>query len=339
LWHGLRSRGRRHGLGLQHRLCVLHRATETGGHHRDPHFAAHGRIEHRAHHHRGVLVSEGFHRRAHFLEFADGEVHAGGDVHQHALGAGEVHVLQQRALQRRLGRAHRAVLADGDSGTHHGHAHLRHDRAHVGEVHVDETRPGDDVRDALHRAQQHLIGRLEGVDEGDLAAQHRSQLVVGDHDQGIDVLGQFGDALLRREHALVALEAEGLGHHRHHQDVHLLRHLRHHRRGAGTGAAAHTGGDEHHVGALQHLLDAVAVLEGRLAAHVRVGAGAQALGEAAADLQGGLGVGLAQHLGVGVDGDEVDALDALGHHVLDGVAATAAHADDLDHRVLGHVIH
>src|SRR6185312_6126441 len=143
---------------------------------------------------------------------------------------------------------------------HHCHAHLGHHCTHVGEVHVDETRTGDDVGDALHRAQQHFVGGLEGVEQCDLAAQHSRQLVVGDHDQRVHVLAELGDALLRGHHALAALEAEGLGHHRDHQDVQLLGHLRHHRRCAGAGAATHAGGDEHHVAAFPHFLGAGVVL-------------------------------------------------------------------------------
>ena len=47
-----------------------------------------------------------------------------------------------------------------------------------------------------------------------------------------------------------------------------------------------------------------------------------------------LDVGLAglQRLDVGVDGDELDALEAGVDHAADGVGAAAAGADDLDHR-------
>ena len=60
---------------------------------------------------------------------------------------------------------------------------------------------------------------------------------------------QLGDAGLGDAHAARALELEGLGHHGHGQDAELLGHARDHRGGAGAGAAAHAGGDEHHVAA------------------------------------------------------------------------------------------
>src|ERR1700689_4462929 len=46
----------------------------------------------------------------------------------------------------------------------------------------------------------------------------------------------------------------------------------------------HASGDEQHVAALDHFDDAIAVLHRRLAADLRIGAGAQALGDAASDL-------------------------------------------------------
>jgi hypothetical protein len=57
----------------------------------------------------------------------------------------------------------------------------------------------------------------------------------------------------------------GLGDHGHGQDAHLLGHFRHDRGRAGAGAAAHAGGDEHHVGAFQHFGDALAILQRGLA--------------------------------------------------------------------------
>src|SRR5690606_5766677 len=70
-----------------------------------------------------------------------------------------------------------------------------------------------------------------------------------------------------------------------------------------------------------------------------VGAGAQALGDAGAELQLELGAAVADRLGVGVGGDELNAVDAAVDHVRDRVAAAAAHADHLDDGVRGHLFH
>ena len=48
-------------------------------------------------------------------------------------------------------------------------------------------------------------------------------------------------------------------------------------------------------------------------------------------MQGDVGGGLLQRLQVGVDGEELDALDLRLDHAVDGVHAGAADADDADH--------
>ena len=63
---------------------------------------------------------------------------------------------------------------------------------------------------------------------------------------------------------------------------------------------------------------------------VGVGAGAEAAGELAADVELDVGVAHQQGLGVGVDRDELDALEPDLDHPVDGVDATATDADDLD---------
>ena len=102
------------------------------------------------------------------------------------------------------------------------------------------------------------------------------------------------------------------------------------RSGAGAGAAALAGGDEHHVGAADHLFDLVVVRFGGRAADLGVAAGAEAPREVAADVELDVGVAHQQRLGVGVDGDELDALQAGVDHAVHGVDAAAADADDLD---------
>ena len=79
--------------------------------------------------------------------------------------------------------------------------------------------------------------------------------------------------------ALLALEEERLGHHADGERAELLGEPRHDRRSAGAGAAAHAGGDEHHVRAREVFADPLDVLVGRLAADLRIGAGAEPLGD------------------------------------------------------------
>ena len=142
----------------------------------------------------------------------------------------------------------------------------------------------------------------------------------------------FCDAGLGLHRTAATFETERTRHDTDRQRADLLRDLRDDRRATGAGAAALARGDEHHVGALQHLFDLLAVLFGGLATDLGIGTGAEPTRELAADVELHVGVGQQQRLRVGVDRDELDALQSGVDHAVDGVAATAADADDLDDR-------
>ena len=137
-------------------------------------------------------------------------------------------------------------------------------------------------------------------------------------------------AWLRRS---AALEGERLGDDAHCQRADFLAgDLGDDGSGARAGAAALAGGDEDHVGLGQRLADLRAGLLGGLAADLGVRAGAQAARELLADVDGLIGIRHQKGLTVGVDGDELHALDARLDHAVNGIGAAAADADDLDDR-------
>ena len=87
-----------------------------------------------------------------------------------------------------------------------------------------------------------------------------------------------------------------------------LAHAGDHRGGAGAGAAAHAGGDEHHVRAGEMVADLVDHLLGGGAPDLRLRAGAETFGHLHAHLDDALGLRHRQRLRVGIGDDEVDAL-------------------------------
>ena len=129
-----------------------------------------------------------------------------------------------------------------------------------------------------------------------------------------------------------ALEAEGPGHYAYGQRAQGAGDVGHHRSAAGARAAALTGGDEHHVGALDDLFDLLTVVLGRLAPDFGIGSRAEAAGEFASDVEFDVGVTHQQRLGVGIDGDELDALESLLDHPVDGVDSASADSYNLDDR-------
>ena len=182
---------------------------------------------------------------------------------------------------RRLGGAQRALLAGGFAGAHHRLAHLAHDGADVGEVEIDEAFLDHQVGDAGDAGIEHLVGHREGVGEGGLLVGDPEQVLVRDDDQRVDALLQLVDAGLGDAHAALALEVERLGDDADGEDAELARRAGDHRRGAGAGAAAHAGGDEHHVRAGQMIADLVDHLLGGGAADLRLRAGAETFGHLA----------------------------------------------------------
>ena len=84
-----------------------------------------------------------------------------------------------------------AAVADA----HQRRARVVHDRAHVGEVEVDQAGDRDQVGDPLDALAQHVVGLAEGVEDRRPALDDRQQLLVRDHDQRVDVLAQALDPL------------------------------------------------------------------------------------------------------------------------------------------------
>jgi hypothetical protein len=84
------------------------------------------------------------------------------------------------------------VLAGALPNGHHGGPGHLHQRADVGEVHVDEARLVDELGDALHALAQHFIGHAQGQLKGCLARQQAQQLIVGHRDEGIAIRAQLG---------------------------------------------------------------------------------------------------------------------------------------------------
>ena len=180
--------------------------------------------------------------------------------------------------------------------------------------------PESSTWSALRKASRHR----------DAAVADRQQPVVGDDDEGVDLLAQLRDAGLGLVGPPTPLEGERAGDHTDGQGAQALRDPGDDGGAPGAGATALPRGDEDHVGPLEDLLDLLGVVLGGALADLRVGSGAEAPGELAADVELDVGVAHQQRLGVGVDRDELDALEADLDHPVDGVDTAAADADDLD---------
>ena len=97
----------------------------------------------------------------------------------------------------------------GRADAHERRAGVAHDRAHVGEVEVDEPGHGDQVGDALDALAEDVVGHPERVDDRGLLLDDLEQPVVLDHDQRVDAVAEVLDAQLRLLRALPPSKTNG----------------------------------------------------------------------------------------------------------------------------------
>ncbi len=154
--------------------------------------------------------------------------------------------------------------------------------------------------------------------------------LIGNDDQGVHHLSQFGDSRLRLAVALFPLKLEGFRHDRHGQRADFSGDFRRDRRASGSRASAEARGDEDHIGSLEVFAQRLPGFEGRLPADVGVRTGAQPLGGFGAQLDLDRRGGCLQRLRIGVGRDEIDPPQVVGDHRVDRISARAADADHLD---------
>lgn len=179
----------------------------------------------------------------------------------------------------RLRSLDRAVVAACRADAHEGAASALHDRLHVGEVEVDQTRRRDEVGDALDTREQDLVGRVEGVERRHVAVRHGEQAVVRDDDERVDLGAERVDAGLRLGRAAASLEGERACHDTDGQRAERAGDPGDDGCATGPGATTLARRHEHHVGAAQDVLDLFFVVFGSLLADLGVGSGAEPTGE------------------------------------------------------------
>ena len=235
--------------------------------------------------------------------------------------------LKQRALHSDLDCLDGLLVALGGTDSDMSHALVLHNRLHIGEIQIDQRRQIDQVRDSLYRLLKHLVGLLQSVRHGSSPVHNLQKFIVGDHNQGIHVLLQLFDARDGVDHTGLRLKLEGLGHNADRKDPLLLGQLRHDGGSSGSGSAAHSTGNEHHVRALDGSAQLLGALLGRLLADLRLRAGAQSLCQLLSDLNQRRRLAERQRLLVGVDTDELHSANILINHSIYGIISCASHTN------------
>ena len=242
-------------------------------------------------------------------------------------------VVQQRRGERRIGHFHRTVVARSAARTHQRDAAVLHHGLHIGEVDVHRIVTRNHLGNALGRRGQNIIGLAERLRKGQLAVNILNVLVV-DQQQRIHILPQLVDTLVSMFHPLRALGLERQRHDGDRQNAQFLGSLGDHRCGTRTGTAAHSGRNEDHLGsfALVDFDDFVEAFESGLASPFGVVARAEPLREALAEPDFDRHRTAVKRLPVGIADHERHIGYPQVEHVVDGIAAAAAHAGHHDDR-------
>ena len=125
-----------------------------------------------------------------------------------------------------------------------------------------------------------------------------------------------------------ALEMKRLGDHADRQNSRFAGDARDYRGAAGAGTAAHSGGDERHVGPVHRLEDFVERLLRGGASDIWPRAGAEPPGDADPELYLARCCGVRQRLSVGIASHELAPDQIRADHIVDGVSAGAPHANN-----------
>ena len=221
------------------------------------------------------------------------------------------------------------MLSAGTSHSHYRAASVPQRCLHVAKVEVDVAVAvhRNEFRDALHSIFQHIVGTFESLFQrySRVAIDITEPLVVH-YQQRIDVFSHFLNTAQGLYYLAFALEVERNGDHTYGEYASLASHLCHHRGSTGARATAHSGGDEHHLGAVVEQMAYVLDVAFRLlTTHFRLRSGTKSLAELY--LHGNRRA--RQRLTVGVAHGESHALHTFVIHVADGVLSASADTNHL----------
>ena len=206
---------------------------------------------------------------------------------------------------------------------------VSHDVGNVRKVEVDHTGNIDQFGDGLNTAAKNIVGDGERIHQRKLGFGCFLESVVGDDEQGVYIFTQTDDAGFCLIHSALAFKGEGLGDDSDRQNTELTCDLCDNGSCTCTGTAAHTCGDEDHVGTFDGADDLVTAVLGCMCTDIGVGTCALTLGDLVTDVDLDGCVGLCECLNVRIDGDERNTLDVAFDHAVDCVITAAADTDYL----------
>ena len=252
-----------------------------------------------------------------------------GNAHEHAGSTGNIG-LKKRGGNSLHSRNLRLVSTLCSTNAHVSVAGVLHNRGNVSKVEVDKTGNVDKLGYRLNSATENVVGYLECVYESDVGVLYLLESLVGDYDKRVNVLGELLDTCLCLRVSSASLEGEGLGNDTDGKYAHFSGCLCYNGSRTGTGTAAHTCGDKHHVCTLESRLNGFDGFLGTALTDLGVCACALSASDLISDNQLFCCAGCVQSHAVGVDRDELNASDISRNHTVNSVVSAAAYTDDLN---------
>jgi hypothetical protein len=177
--------------------------------------------------------------------------------------------------------------------------------------------------------EENLVSQTEGVFNAGFLVDKLEKAVVRDDNQGIDLGHQILKSFLSNLVAMTAFKTEGFGDYGDGQGAALLGYLSYNRDRAGARAAAHTGGDEDHIRTGNCLPNLINAFFSCFVPHKVITAGTKTAGNPLTELYAHGCFSHRQRLGIRIHNDEFNTTNLFTYHAGHGIAAAAAHANDL----------
>ena len=202
-----------------------------------------------------------------------------------------------------------------------------HDTANVGKVEVDETRDSNEVGNTGNTELQNLVCHIECIIDGCVFISNVEELIIGNYDQGVNILLDLTDTTLSVHRTARTFETERTGNNCDCQDTEFTGDLSNYRSSTCTGTTTHTSGDEQHIGSADRLSDLIFTFFSSLLANRRISAASKTSGDLLTDLDRDLRLRTCECLMVCINGNKIDALNRALDHTVNSVTSAAADTD------------
>ncbi len=295
---------------------------------------AHGGIDFRTEQDVGAIGHEFLQALHEEFDFKQGEVLAAAEVNEHGLRFLEERALIEQGAGKRVAQGlGGAVLALGEAGAEEAARAVGAQCAHqIIEADVDEAGANDEADDGLDRLGDHVVRGSEGFVDALFGEHEFAHAVVVEGDEGVGEDGEFVESGFGLVAGTLPFEGEGHGGEDDNEGSFFAGDAGNDGSRAGTGAAAETGAEEHDAAAFHSFPDFIFGFEHGLVAEFGIAAGAEAFGEVHAELDLFFGEAGAEGADVGVEREQLGAVQAVEGDAFQHVGASAAEADDFDGR-------